>query len=167
MSTATPLGIKRTCPSCSVRFYDLNHTPAECPKCNHRFDPNQQFRPRRARRAAPEESATQEDALIKHMNKTKSAVKPRKEEKAMDGLEELGAPGGGLEALEEIDDIEALEEIEVESPDEEEMDDDIVLDEDVVGDEALIDAVEEESEEEELTEEEDEEKSSKKAKKRK
>ncbi len=31
------LGIKRTCPSCHARFYDLNKTPIECPKCGETF----------------------------------------------------------------------------------------------------------------------------------
>ncbi len=31
------LGTKRTCPSCSSRFYDLNKTPIVCPKCGQNF----------------------------------------------------------------------------------------------------------------------------------
>ena len=31
------LGIKRTCPSCNARFYDLGKTPHECPKCGETF----------------------------------------------------------------------------------------------------------------------------------
>ncbi|MEG9883121.1 MAG: TIGR02300 family protein [Hyphomicrobiales bacterium] len=30
-------GTKRTCPSCSARFYDLNKNPITCPKCGHGF----------------------------------------------------------------------------------------------------------------------------------
>lgn len=26
-------GAKHTCHSCSARFYDLNHTPVTCPRC--------------------------------------------------------------------------------------------------------------------------------------
>ena len=28
------LGLKRICVSCNTRFYDLNRTPAICPKCD-------------------------------------------------------------------------------------------------------------------------------------
>ena len=28
-------GVKRTCPSCGVRFYDLMKTPITCPSCGH------------------------------------------------------------------------------------------------------------------------------------
>ena len=33
------LGIKRTCPSCAVRFYDLLKDPITCPKCGTSFIP--------------------------------------------------------------------------------------------------------------------------------
>lgn len=33
------LGIKRTCPECAARFYDLCKMPCECPKCEHSFEP--------------------------------------------------------------------------------------------------------------------------------
>jgi uncharacterized protein (TIGR02300 family) len=46
------LGVKRTCPSCGARFYDLMKSPAECPKCGNAFDPEVLLKPRRAR---PEE----------------------------------------------------------------------------------------------------------------
>jgi uncharacterized protein (TIGR02300 family) len=43
------LGTKRTCPSCAARFYDLAKSPAECPKCEHSFDPEVLLKPRRPR----------------------------------------------------------------------------------------------------------------------
>lgn len=33
-------GLKRTCQSCGVRFYDLKRSPIQCPKCDAKFDPN-------------------------------------------------------------------------------------------------------------------------------
>lgn len=41
------LGLKRTCVSCGVRFYDLARTPAVCPKCGTE-QPAEQPRLRRA-----------------------------------------------------------------------------------------------------------------------
>lgn len=32
------LGTKRLCAHCGVRFYDLNHAPATCPKCSTVFE---------------------------------------------------------------------------------------------------------------------------------
>ncbi|WP_212525197.1 TIGR02300 family protein [Actibacterium sp. MT2.3-13A] len=30
-------GVKRVCPKCSVRFYDLQRDPMTCPSCAHSF----------------------------------------------------------------------------------------------------------------------------------
>lgn len=30
-------GVKRVCPSCSTRFYDLQNDPMTCPSCAHEF----------------------------------------------------------------------------------------------------------------------------------
>lgn len=30
-------GVKRACPSCSTRFYDLKNDPMTCPSCAHEF----------------------------------------------------------------------------------------------------------------------------------
>ena len=42
------LGMKLTCSSCGARFYDLNHTPAVCPKCDAENSRPVIFRTRRA-----------------------------------------------------------------------------------------------------------------------
>lgn len=63
------LGTKRTCPSCGARFYDLAKSPAECPKCEHSFDPEVLLKPRRPRpepvrvvkQAEPEEVEADEE----------------------------------------------------------------------------------------------------------
>jgi uncharacterized protein (TIGR02300 family) len=41
------LGLKRVCVACSTRFYDLQKSPAVCPKCGTE-QPIEQPRPRRA-----------------------------------------------------------------------------------------------------------------------
>ena len=33
-------GIKRVCPSCSIKYYDFNKSPIICPKCEFEFDPD-------------------------------------------------------------------------------------------------------------------------------
>ncbi len=33
------LGTKRLCPACHAKFYDLNKSPATCPKCGEEFVP--------------------------------------------------------------------------------------------------------------------------------
>lgn len=43
------LGLKRTCLSCGMRFYDFNRTPIVCPGCQTEFDPEAVIRSRRGR----------------------------------------------------------------------------------------------------------------------
>ena len=56
--TKPELGTKRDCPSCGAKFYDLNKSPATCPKCKHEFVPEQAVKPKRAKPAEkPKEKA--------------------------------------------------------------------------------------------------------------
>ena len=32
------LGVKRLCPNCGTKYYDLNRTPIRCPKCGTQYD---------------------------------------------------------------------------------------------------------------------------------
>lgn len=43
------LGIKRICPSCGTRYYDLNRMPPVCPACNVVYDPEALLKSRRVR----------------------------------------------------------------------------------------------------------------------
>ncbi len=43
------LGVKRDCPECSARFYDLQKDPCLCPKCGNEFVPEVILKPRRPR----------------------------------------------------------------------------------------------------------------------
>ena len=48
-------GIKRICPSCGARYYDLRKDPPVCPTCNAEFDPEALLKSRRARPAPSED----------------------------------------------------------------------------------------------------------------
>jgi uncharacterized protein (TIGR02300 family) len=52
-------GIKRICPSCGTRYYDLLRKPVICPKCATPFDPEAFLKSRRTRPAAPVEKELQ------------------------------------------------------------------------------------------------------------
>lgn len=52
------LGEKRDCPNCGARFYDLNKSPAHCPKCGHDFMPEALLKPRKPREEGADEEAT-------------------------------------------------------------------------------------------------------------
>lgn len=47
-------GLKRICPNCSARFYDMARHPITCPKCASTFDPEVLVKKRRGRPPASE-----------------------------------------------------------------------------------------------------------------
>jgi uncharacterized protein (TIGR02300 family) len=51
-------GLKRVCPSCATRFYDLQHDPMTCPSCGATFSAESlvagKSRPVRMEKAKPE-----------------------------------------------------------------------------------------------------------------
>jgi len=47
-------GLKRVCPNCNARFYDMCHHPITCPKCSSTFDPEAFVKKRRGRPPASE-----------------------------------------------------------------------------------------------------------------
>ena len=56
------LGLKRTCLSCGMRYYDLNRTPIICPGCQTEFDPEAVIRSRRGRASPKSAKAAEEPA---------------------------------------------------------------------------------------------------------
>ena len=60
------LGTKRVCEACGAKFYDLNKSPAICPKCGHVYDPAAAMptgEPVRDIAPMAEEKETDDDAL--------------------------------------------------------------------------------------------------------
>ena len=55
-------GVKRLCPNCSTRFYDLQKDPMTCPLCGHQFDLESLLNPKgRASITKKDESAPEAD----------------------------------------------------------------------------------------------------------
>ena len=55
-------GVKRLCPNCSTRFYDLQKDPMTCPLCGHHFDLESLLNPKsRASITKKDESAPEAD----------------------------------------------------------------------------------------------------------
>ena len=82
------LGAKRQCNACEAKFYDLNASPVQCPKCKTTLK-IQAEKPARAPRAAP--------APVK-----KKIIRPIEVEVEMDTPAGLGS----VVELEELDDFE-------------------------------------------------------------
>jgi uncharacterized protein (TIGR02300 family) len=58
MALAKPeWGLKRLCPNCGTRYYDMRHDPIVCPKCGTSFDAEAVVKTRRVRAQAVTETA--------------------------------------------------------------------------------------------------------------
>ncbi len=140
-------GVKRSCPKCAARFYDLNQLPAICPKCNASFDPAAMLKPRRGRSRkfsnVTTEADTDESVITNIMNKATASKKAG----AMEGMK----GGDALEDSEEIEDFETIDEIESIDGSETKGDDgdeDVIMEEFGVKGSELVDDVDEDEVEE-------------------
>jgi uncharacterized protein (TIGR02300 family) len=132
------LGTKRTCPSCAARFYDLAKSPAECPKCEHSFDPEVLLKPRRTRpepvrvvkekEEEPEEAeADEEEEEVEVEADVVAPVEAALDTEEEDTPPETGAPArkretpleedGLVEVVEEGEEDEEVEIVEIEEED--------------------------------------------------
>ena len=48
-------GVKRICPSCGARYYDMRKDPPVCPTCGAQYDPEALLKSRRARPSQAED----------------------------------------------------------------------------------------------------------------
>ena len=57
------LGIKRLCPNCGAKYYDLNKSPILCPRCGSPFDPHMLAKARPAMAAEVDDEVEEEEEL--------------------------------------------------------------------------------------------------------
>lgn len=84
MSTAkaeNPMGLKRICTSCGVRFYDMNNRPIICPSCETEFTGEIKVKGRRGRAAVKEEPVPEKEIAVKE------AEKEEEDDEEDDGVE--------------------------------------------------------------------------------
>ena len=95
------LGLKRTCLSCGMRFYDFNRTPIICPGCQTKFDPEAVIRSRRGRATPKSVKAAEEPAA--------EAANEGAEEDVIstDNGEDVGSGDADMEFDGDDDDIDA------------------------------------------------------------
>lgn len=123
------LGVKRDCPSCGARFYDLNRAPAHCPKCEHEFTPEALLKPRKRR----EDEAAPGEAAPKPASETSLGDADRESEAAKSKRKPALDQGGG-EGEDELD----IEDIDVDIDDD---DDDTLLEEEEDDEDGVSDIV--------------------------
>ena len=141
------LGIKRACPSCAARFYDLTKRPIECPKCGYSVEPETLSKPRRGRQpepvVAPVVAQEAEDEEAEEENEEAEAETEDEEEAKVEEAPLVVTPTGEDEAEDEAAEEEeaeaesgmsvvegedvAIEDIEVEDDDDDEDDDNDLL----------------------------------------
>lgn len=113
------LGVKRLCPSCGTKYYDLNRTPILCPKCGTTFDVAQvAVRPEKLAKVVPIEEVEVDEVVA---------------DVEIVSLEEADAEASGGEVADDIDpeEIAEIDPGEDEFLEEEEGDDDVA---DIIGD---------------------------------
>jgi uncharacterized protein (TIGR02300 family) len=146
------LGIKRVCPQCAARFYDLQKRPIECPKCQFSFEPESLYKQRRTRQPEPvatvpagADTEDEEDTEETEENEGEEIVEPVADEAPVvmaedddEVVEEEPEPESAGMSVVDGDDEDAAADIEVEEDEDEEEADDALLaeveDEDDVSD---------------------------------
>ena len=63
-------GIKRVCPSCSIKYYDFNKNPIICPKCEFAFDPDLLLKSRKGRSIATKAEDNEVSSNVQNEEKT-------------------------------------------------------------------------------------------------
>jgi uncharacterized protein (TIGR02300 family) len=121
-------GVKRICPNCGTRYYDLRKDPPICPSCATPFDPEALLKSRRARPApvddtkktpAPKEdegldTETEEEVLDTEETEEEVAVED------IDAEEDAHEDDVLIEDTSELGEDDMDEVVEVDNPEEEE-----------------------------------------------
>ena len=91
------LGLKRSCLSCGMKFYDFGRKPIICPGCQAEFDPESLVRSRRGR-------ATAKSAAKSAKAAPDAGVIDNEAETEVDEIEDEAAAEGSDKAAGETDD---------------------------------------------------------------
>jgi len=112
------LGTKRDCPSCGAKFYDLNKSPAVCPKCKHEFVPDSGAKAKRVKPVEKPKEKAPRPVVVADDDDNVSLDAMRDEELAAEDL--------GDDILEDIgEEIEDAAEDDAFLPDDEDEEDDV------------------------------------------
>lgn len=93
-------GLKRVCPSCGARYYDMKKHPPVCPSCGTVYDPENQQRSRRGR-AAVKPTAAEAPAPEETVDDLPAADGDEAEDAVIEDAEELGE-----DVVEEVVEVE-------------------------------------------------------------
>ena len=122
------LGLKRSCLSCGMKFYDFGRTPIICPGCQAEFDPESLVRSRRGRAAAKPAAKTAKVA-------PEAGVIENESETEIDEVEDEAVVESGDKAAAETDDDADYEEADIDVSNDDSaglISDDLDEDEDII-----------------------------------
>jgi uncharacterized protein (TIGR02300 family) len=110
----TEWGLKRVCPSCGARYYDMHHDPVTCPKCGAAYDPETVAKTRRARPVpvpeepvATEEVEGEDEAETPAVEGGEESEEEAEEEEVIEDASELGEDEDDMaEVIENVEDEE-------------------------------------------------------------
>lgn len=82
-------GQKRTCNSCSCRFYDMSRSPITCPKCGATVEPDMPFKVRRGSSSVQAEAKVAAPVLVPDVDlESDDLVTAEEDEDAIDNEED-------------------------------------------------------------------------------
>ncbi len=83
-------GIKRICPSCSMKYYDFDKSPIICPGCQFQFDPDLLLKSRKGRGFAnkSEDSTSVEEDQVSNIVEDENIIPLNDEEQILEIDEE-------------------------------------------------------------------------------
>ena len=122
------LGLKRSCLSCGMKFYDFGRTPIICPGCQAEFDPESLVRSRRGRAAAKPAAKTAKAAPEAGMIENEA-------ETEIDEIEDEAVAESGDKAAAETNDDADYEEADIDVSNDDSaglISDDLDEDEDII-----------------------------------
>ena len=113
-------GIKRVCPSCSIKYYDFNKSPIICPECQFEFDPDLLLKSRKGRSIV---AKTDEVSVSKDTKKEKETIE--EDIVTIENNEEILEIDDESEIQDEVIDSEIEQSIDNDNEDLEIIDDDL------------------------------------------
>ena len=126
-------GVKRTCPTCEARFYDLQRQPILCPECGTTFSVDDHGKVSGTReRRVPVPAGEDEEALVDDEDLVEEADEDEQEALVADEDEDEEPAGPTLTDEDEEEEEVAFQDADL--IDEDELDEDAPEDEDEIDD---------------------------------
>jgi len=114
-------GMKRLCPNCGTRYYDMRRDPIVCPHCGSPFDPEALLKTRRTRAAAAPVAEPVADEEIEPDLGAEEVPEPVEADAALPGDAEADEDDDAEEAEADEEDEEVLEDASELGEDEDDM----------------------------------------------